>query len=146
MKRAQSAMEFVMITGAVMFFFVSFISLIHVSIEKKNYEKKDIALMIEAEYLADEIALAHEAGAGYERNFTLPQTVLGSLYSIEILENSSIYVHTLDMKHAMSISTLEVHYKPRGVSAEDRYAINISAPSTIKNINGIVNISSPFRP
>jgi hypothetical protein len=140
MKKAQSAIEFVMLTGAIFFFFVAFIGLIYVSIEKKNYEKKDIALLIEAKYLADEIALAHEAGPGYQRTFTLPQTVLGKNYIIEIIEKKSVYVYTTDNKHALSISCLLTDYTKAG--AEDRYKIDITGPNIIKNINGIVNVSN----
>ena len=143
MKKAQSGIEFAVILGAVFFFFVAFIVLINFSIEKKDYEKKDLALTVEANYLADEIALAHQAGEGYERNFTLPQTVLGKNYQIEIVEKKSIYIHTNEdpPRHAMSIPCLEVNYTiPDG--KEDRYQINITYPNIIKNINGIINISN----
>lgn len=146
MKKGQTGIEFVMIISGVFLFFVLFIVLIHVTTEKKNYEKKDIALMVEAQYLADEIALAHEAGPGYQRSFTMPQTVLGRNYKIEVIEKSSIYAYTTngagisDNRHALSINSLQVTYKP--FETEDRYIIDKEGPNTIKNINGVVNISN----
>lgn len=93
MKKGQGAIEFAIITAAVLFFFV--ILLYAVQRETQQELKGKEALVVEniALTVKDEIDLATKSSEGYYREFSLPKTVLGSQYSINITDGF-VYVKT----------------------------------------------------
>src|SRR3989344_4387704 len=101
-KRAQSAIEFMIVIGAVLFFFLSFVYSIGLQKaediqEKKDLQVKDIILSVK-----DEINLASEASDGYGRYFIIPEKVSGYIdYSISV-QGNLIYIATDDGKSAMA--------------------------------------------
>ncbi len=131
-KRAQSATEFMIIIGAVLFFFVSFMYALSIQKaddiqEKKDLQVKDIILTVK-----DEINLASEASDGYSRSFTIPNKIGGYLdYDIS-LEGNLIYVKTDDGRSAMAYPTLDVTVSGLGI---------IRGTNTIKKINGIIYLN-----
>ena len=85
-KKAQGIIEFIVIFGAIFFFFVIFLSIIQYNIREKNIEKEQVIAMNLALSVRDEISLANGASEGYYREFTLPQTILGKDYTIGIVD------------------------------------------------------------
>ena len=110
--RGQSAIEFMIIIGAMLFFFLSFMYVLGLQKaddikEKRNLEVRDVALSVK-----DEISLAGEASDGYRRSFTIPQKISGFLdYTIKI-EGNLLYVATDDKMHAMAYPVFNVTGQP----------------------------------
>jgi Raf kinase inhibitor-like YbhB/YbcL family protein len=101
-KKSQSAMEFLIMAGFVLFVFSGFFIIIQGNILQKtreNQEKdfKETALMVQ-----DEINLATQSSDGYMREFTLPTRISGLDYDINITEGL-IYIYSKDMRYAMAI-------------------------------------------
>jgi hypothetical protein len=85
-KHSQSAAEFAIIFGFVLFFFVTFFTIIQGNISEKNQEKEKILLQNIALNAQEEISIASEASDGYSRTFKIPENILGKNYKINITE------------------------------------------------------------
>ncbi len=115
-KKAQSAIEFVILVGVVTFFFASFMLVLQANIYEKNWEKinhltKEIALNVQ-----NEIDIASKAIDGYRREFEIPAKIQYSDYEISIVD-SFVYVKTNDDLHALSLPAAEVIGQPiKGVN------------------------------
>ena len=83
-RKSQGAMEFIIIFGAVLFFFVLFFGVIQQNISDKNKEKERLVAQNIALDVQYEINLAAEASDGYSRDFTTPGNILGKDYEINI--------------------------------------------------------------
>lgn len=106
-KKLQSAIEFMIMIGFVLFFFFTFFFIINANLaeefkERNNKEVKNIALTAQ-----DEISLAVEASDGYSRQFELPEKVANRDYDINIIE-SLIYLNTTDGEYALALPTVNV--------------------------------------
>lgn len=106
-KKAQSAIEFIILIGAILFFLGAFLFYLYDRLAEQKEEAvlfflDDTALMVQSE-----INLAARSSSGYSRNFTLPGDILGRAYSIEIVE-SWVYAKTLDEKNALAYPVLNV--------------------------------------
>ena len=106
-KYAQTAIEFMILIGFVLFFFTVFFLAIGGNMsgklrEKKNLDIKDIALTVQ-----DEINLALQSSDGYSRNFTLPEKIGNEDYDIDIVEDM-VYVRTVDNKYAIALPVMNV--------------------------------------
>lgn len=106
-RKGQSAIEFMILIGAVFLFFIIFLVSLQINIADKAEEKRDIALKEVALTVQDEISLASESSDGYSRKFVLPNTALNSEYTVQIIGNM-VYAKTLDEKHALAFSVLNV--------------------------------------
>ena len=111
-KKGQSAIEFVMLVGAVFFFFLIFLSVIQISNANKTNENKGLVLREITLTIQNEINLAAESIDGYYREFYIPEKILGSDYEINVTEGI-VYVRTLDNKHALVLPTAEVNGNAR---------------------------------
>ncbi|HIG52003.1 hypothetical protein CXT76_01280 [Candidatus Parvarchaeota archaeon] len=136
LKKAQSAIEFVIIVGAVAVFVIIFLGVINANISEKTRENRDLVMQEIAFAVQDEINLAFRASEGYSRQFELPSDLLGLEYKLRVKEGS-IYVRSTNEKHAMALSTLEddvlnVNY-PEG-------EIDVSFPIKIKKDLGMVSV------
>lgn len=132
-KRAQSAVEFMILIGAVLFFFVSFMYALSIQKaddiqEKKDLQVKDIVLTVK-----DEINLASEASDGYSRSFTIPNKIGGYLDYTISLEGNLIYVRTDDDRSAMAYPTVDVIVSGAG--------INKGSSNTIRKNNGTIYLN-----
>ncbi len=125
-KKAQGAIEFLIIFGAVFFFFVIFLEVISENIEQKNEEKEDLIAQNIVLSVRDEIALASKSSDGYYREFTLPPTIIGKNYDVKLV-NNSVYV---------SAEGIGVSYKIVSVNGEIKKGLN-----TIKKENGEVYLN-----
>ena len=101
----QSALEFVLIFGTVLFFFVLMLGAFQSNIHDKVSEKQDRELREIVNSVHDEISLASSSSDGYRRSFTVPQDVLGLPYSIQIVDDL-VFGKTNDERHAV-VSPIE---------------------------------------
>jgi len=124
--KAQGAIEFLVLFGAVMFFFVAFLLVIQMNIQEKNFERAKVLAQDLALSVQNEISLASESSEGYYREFFVPETILGNSYEIEILENR-IYVHG---------DRIGISYKLFPVNGDIQKGINL-----IKKENGTVYLN-----
>ena len=106
-KKGQSAVEFLILIGAILFFFVAFLYMINLNISDKLRENKDLTIQEIAFQVQDEINLAHESVDGYYRKFELPLNVLGSEYEINVTAGV-VYVRTTNGKHAIALPVVNV--------------------------------------
>ena len=101
MKRGQSAIEFLILVGAMLFVFVLFLGLFQKNIGEKIVEKRNYALTELALTIQNEINLASEASNGYSRTFEIPKDILGSDYDVNIT-SGMVYARTRDGVHALA--------------------------------------------
>ncbi len=107
MKKAQSAIEFVILVGAVLFFFLAFLFALQLSSVDKNRENKNFVIKEIALTVQNEISLATESSDGYYREFEIPNNILGSEYDIDIIEDL-VYLNTTDGKYAIAFPVANV--------------------------------------
>ena len=124
--KAQGAMEFLVIFGAVMFFFVLFLLAVQTNIQEKNFEKQKILAQDLALSVQNEISLASQSSDGYYREFFIPEVLLGEPYEIEIVDDR-IYVHG---------DRIGISYKVFHVQGNIVKGVN-----SIKKENGIVYLN-----
>lgn len=105
--KGQSSIEFMILIGAVLFFFLGFLYIIQISIADKVIEQKRVAVLQVASTVQEEINLAVTSSDGYSRTFILPQEIYGTDYSI-LLVSGSVYVNTSDGKHALALPVANV--------------------------------------
>ena len=102
--KAQSGMEFMIISATVLLFF----TLIFLSIQRNVSEKQKEQEIIVVENLAlsvqEEISIALSASEGYSREFIVPEKIFGKDYEIQIVDNSTIYV-----KSPITLSTGKIN-------------------------------------
>lgn len=72
-KKSQSAMEFILMIGFVIFFFTIALLAVDSLILEQSANKEDLAVKSIATNIVNEISMAHSASEGYERNFNIPE-------------------------------------------------------------------------
>ncbi len=106
-RKAQSAIEFVILVGFILFVFVAFFMTVQQSMSGKLRERREISIKEVALTVRDELNLAFEASEGYYREFELPEK-LGSLeYEVSITEGL-VYVKTEDEENAIALPVVNV--------------------------------------
>lgn len=89
--RAQVSIEFMILVGFLLFFFVLFLGVL-VNQSEDKYQEQDEALAYAIILqVRDELSLAAGASDGYQRNFSLPPNIYGRDYTIT-LDNGTIYL------------------------------------------------------
>ena len=101
-KKAQSAIEFMILVGAVILFFISFLFVIQGNISGKVVENRNLVVKEIAFTVVDELNLAMNSVDGYSRKFTLPEKIINEDYIISI-EDGFVYVRTLDEAYTISL-------------------------------------------
>ena len=129
-KKGQSAIEFFILIGVVLFFFVVFLFAIEShgadkARERLNLAGRDIALSVQ-----DEIIFASESSDGYMREFDVPDKMDGGVgYDINLIDGY-VYLKSTDEKYALALPVLNV-------------TGNINkGKNTIRKLNGIVYLNS----
>src|SRR3989339_1671278 len=90
--KSQSAMEFIMLASFMLLVVLGFFAVTSSKLlEAKEEGNRQIAQDI-AEFAYREIEIAKSVNDGYTRNFTMPQTVNGVSYSINITDNRELAV------------------------------------------------------
>ena len=128
-KKLQSAIEFLILVGAVLFIFVLFLGLFQQNIGEKTKEKRNYVMTELALSVQNEISLASEASNGYQRQFQIPQNILGLDYEINIT-SGLVYVRTKDKEHSLALPV-------QNITGD----LNITH-NTIKKLNGIVYLNT----
>lgn len=101
-RKSQSAVEFVILVGFVLFFFTVFFLAIQGNMSDQLKQKKDMEIKEVALTVQDEINLALSASDGYSREFQIPANINGQEYTIS-LNGDMVYIRTNDGKHAMAL-------------------------------------------
>lgn len=102
MGRAQSAVEFLIIVGFALVFFVAFLLSLSLSSSDRIFERQKLTLEHVAQTVQKEVAFAHTTVDGYERSFTLPLKIVNLEYEIEVVDGL-LYLHTFDFVHALAV-------------------------------------------
>jgi len=106
-KNGQSAIEFLILTGAVISFFLLFLFAIQGNISAQVIENTDSTLKEIALNVVNEVNLASDSVDGYYREFEIPSRVLGKEYEINITDGI-IYIRTSDNERALSLLAVSV--------------------------------------
>jgi hypothetical protein len=106
-KEGQSAIEFVIIVGALLFFLASFLIGIQYNISDRVKQQRTVVLQDVAFQVQDELNLASKATDGYSRIFRLPTSIAGADYEINVIDNV-VFVRTLDGNDAIALPTINV--------------------------------------
>jgi len=125
-KKSQSAIEFIVVFGALLFFFVAFFVVINKNISEKNIEKERMIMQDTALDIQEEIAIASESSNGYSRNFNTPKNVLGKEYNANIT-GTFIY---------LSMGKFGIAYKIQNITGE-----LIKGENLIRKENGKVYLN-----
>jgi len=105
--KAQSAIEFIILVGAVFFFFIAFLFAIQLNIVDKTRENKNLITQELALTVQDEINLAVESSDGYYREFTIPEKLVNLDYEINITAGT-VYVRTVNGEYALALPVANV--------------------------------------
>lgn len=128
-KKAQAAVELIIVMGFLLFFFIIFIGVIQGKMQEKTEEKKTIIIKDIVKTIQEEIDLAVKSTDGYRREFRIPEKILNDDYEISIFEGI-VYAKTTNQKHAIAVNIKNV---TGNISNEE---VNI-----ITKQNGIVYIN-----
>lgn len=101
-RRAQVAIEFLIIVSALVFFVSILLLTIQNKQENESYNRQNIQLKEIALTIQNEINLALKSSDGYSRNFEIPPTSGNQEYEVTILPGI-VYINTTDTRHALSL-------------------------------------------
>lgn len=106
-KRAQVAIEFMVVAGAVLFFTAIFLLVLQNNNQEKISQQQNIQLKEIALTVQNEINLALESTDGYSRQFNIPEKAGMQEYEI-IIDSGAVYIKTTNNKHALALPISEV--------------------------------------
>ena len=106
-KKAQTAIEFIMLVGFVFFAFTVFILAVQTSTSDKIKEEQTLRVKEVVIDVQDEINLAYQSSNGYYREFSIPEKINGISYEINIIEGL-VYLKTDNGKNAIALSVQNV--------------------------------------
>lgn len=129
MKKAQSSIEFVILVGAMLFFFSILAVIFQQTLADKAIERRSLIVQDIATTVQNEIDLASVSLDGYERTFKIPQDVMNIGYTINITENV-VYIITEDNKHAVA-------FRIKNVTGNIEKGENL-----IRKLNGTIYLNS----
>ena len=132
MKKSQTAIEFVLLIGFVLFAFTIFFVIINYNTEDKQNQKRQVAIESVAETVKDEIDLAYNSEDGYIREFNLPETLNGLEYDLNISEDI-VDVYTINSNNRVSVVIKEIS------------GDIIKGDNIIRKINGWVKLNTNLR-
>lgn len=127
-KKAQVAMEFMIIIGALFFFVAIFFLAVQENLNEENEEKERLLVKEVALIVQDEINLALGSIDGYRRTFQIPEKIRHLEYKINVT-SGVVYIRTTDGKHALALPVANVTGD-----------INIT-DNTIEKINGAIYLN-----
>ena len=86
-KKGQGTVEFMIMFGAALFFFVVFMGIVQMNVLDKNQAKQKVVLQNVALDVRDEVGFASSSSDGYSREFYVPENILGIEYNITLVED-----------------------------------------------------------
>lgn len=105
--KAQSAIEFLLLVGVVLFLTLGFMSVFQKDVARKGAEKREFEMQELMRSVQNEINIAAGSADGYIREFEIPDRIVGKEYSIGIYDGY-VYLNTTDGMHAMAVPTHNV--------------------------------------
>lgn len=127
-KNSQSAIEFMILVGFLLFSFTVFFLVVQGTMSDRIRERHNLAVKSVAVTVQDEINLAFQSSEGYYRQFEVPKNINGMNYEINIT-SGVVYVRTTDGKYAIALPV-------KNVSGDVQKTTN-----TIKKEEGIVKLN-----
>ncbi|MBT4166067.1 hypothetical protein HOE04_03455 [archaeon] len=106
-KRSQTAIEFLVLVSAVLFFFVVFFLTIGENIQDKTRENINKIVNEIAFLVQEEISFASESVDGYYRVFKIPESLNGLEYDIDV-SDGRVYLKTYNNKYAVALPVQDV--------------------------------------
>ena len=106
-KKAQGSIEFVVLVGAVLFFFIAFLTIMQNNNLQKEDQEKNVLIKQIAYNIQEEISLASESSDGYRREFFLPEKIINLNYNASITEGQ-IYLITEDKRFSIALPVVNV--------------------------------------
>ena len=106
-EKAQTAIEFAILVGFILFFFTIFFISIQENMSDKLSEKQNLMLKQTALTIQDEINLALDSSDGYSREFNVPEKIGNRDYDVSLVEDM-VYLKTQDEKYAMALPIAKV--------------------------------------
>jgi hypothetical protein len=106
-KRSQSAIEFLILTGFLLFSFTILFVAIQGNMSDKLRERQELAVKSIAIAVQDEINLASQSIDGYYRQFKIPEEINGKDYEINITDGT-VYLRTVDKRYAIALPVQNV--------------------------------------
>jgi len=106
-KLSQSAIEFMILVGFLLFSFTVFFIAIQGNMNDKLKERQALAVKNVAIIVQDEINLAFQSSEGYYREFNIPENINGKGYEINIT-GGLVYLVTDDKKYAIALPVKNV--------------------------------------
>ena len=106
-KKAQTAVELIIVMSFLLFFFIIFVGAIQGKMQEKSDEKKTIAIKDIVKNVQEEIDLAIKSSNGYKREFKIPEKIIDDEYEISIFEGI-VYAKTIDQKNAIAVNIKNV--------------------------------------
>ena len=76
-KKSQSSIEFVIIVGAVLLAFITFLGILQKNLGEKNSERANLKFQELAESVQNELNIASKSTDGYQRTFTIQNKIEG---------------------------------------------------------------------
>jgi hypothetical protein len=128
MKKAQSAIEFLILIAALGVIFIMALGYFQGNLASKEKENTNLLVKDIASQIQEEISIAAAASDGYRREFALPETIFGRNYTANLTENMAC-VATSDRRFALC---LPADY----ASGQPRKGIN-----TISKIQGSIQLN-----
>jgi Na+-transporting methylmalonyl-CoA/oxaloacetate decarboxylase gamma subunit len=127
-KKAQSVIEFMVLTMGFFFFFLFLVAIVQKDIGEKTRimreeEAKSVTFMVQ-----EEINLASVSSDGYTRNFFIPEKIINHEYEIKLVEGF-VYLQLSDGKFSMAL--------PVKTTTGD---LN-KGENTIRKVNGEINVN-----
>lgn len=101
-KKSQGAVEFLILTAVIIFFFTLFFVSLNENMGDKIKQKQNLAIEEIAIYIQDEINLASKSSEGYSRKFKIPDDINGENYEISIT-SEMIYAKSSDKRNAIAL-------------------------------------------
>ncbi len=126
--KGQSALEFMLLVGVVMFLFVTLYGVLNLQLSEQAKQGVYESLLDRIQAVQDEIGLAYAAENGYQRVFTLEPKVYGLTYNMTLVDGF-VYARTLNGNFAISQPVLNVSGQL------------IIGSNVIKKANGVVSIN-----
>jgi sensor histidine kinase regulating citrate/malate metabolism len=130
--KAQSSIEILMLVGAMMAIFLSFLYVFQQNLTQKSSEQRVFEVQELATFLQNELNIAASASNGYERMFNLPAKIIGQDYSIEILDDF-VYIQTND---GISLA----------LPAQTIIGQPLQGTNTIRKVNGAICLNNQITP
>lgn len=100
-KKAQFAMEFILLITFMLIVFLGFFAAVSYTITESEENKKQQAAENIAALVDNEIKLARSVNDGYEKTFTVPKKIDGNNYTINIVENRELVVSYLEYEYVL---------------------------------------------